>query len=29
MDINSEISAEKYVYVGLESFDLYFWNVRK
>ena len=27
MDINRQISAEKYVYVCIESFDLIFWNV--
>ena len=27
MDINRQISAEKYVYVYIESFDLIFWNV--
>ena len=27
MDINRQISAEKYVYVCVESFGLVFWNV--
>ena len=27
MDINRQISAEKYVDVCIESFDLIFWNV--
>ena len=27
MDINRQISAEKYVYVCVESFWLVFWNV--
>ena len=27
MDINRQISAEKYVYVCVESFGLIFWNV--
>ena len=27
MDINRQISTEKYVYVCVESFGLVFWNV--
>ncbi len=27
MDINRQISAEKYVYVCVESLGLFFWNV--
>ena len=29
MDINRQISAEKYVYVCMVSFYLFFWNVHK
>lgn len=27
MDINRQISAEKYVYFGVETCGLFFWNV--
>ena len=29
MDINRQISAEKYVYVCVESLEFIFWNVHK
>ena len=29
MDINRQISAEKYVYVYVESLEFIFWNVHK